>query len=866
MTLAAGTKLGPYEILAPIGAGGMGEVYRAKDTRLGREVAVKILPPAFALDPERLRRFTSEAQAVAALNHPNILAIHDIGNEAGSQYLVMEFLDGESLRERLQAGALSIRKATEYAEQIAKGLAAAHDKGIVHRDLKPENIFITRDGHVKILDFGLAKLTAAEPKDANETLTRASATQPGVVLGTVGYMSPEQVRGQAADQRSDLFSFGAILYEMLSGKRAFTGDSSVEVMSAILKEEPPPLTETLRTIPPALDRIVHHCLEKNPAERFQSARDVAFNIASLSDISSTSSGTSGTTAAAAASAAASAQHAAAFKNMRVIALVSAGVLLAGAAAMWLLLRQMPRHTPATFERITFGSGSVGAARFTSDGQTIIFDAAWDGGATRLYQWRADTPQAQPMGADDARVVAISKSNELAVLLHVGALDRQPVTLARMPLAGGAPREVLESVRDATWSPDEQLAVVHAVNGRDRLEYPIGKVLYETPGWISNPRFSPDGRTIAFLDHLAFPDAAGTVSVVDLNGRREVLTPSWDDTRGLAWSGKEILYGGSNANWDALRAVDLAKHDRLLLALPAMVEVKDVAADGRLLIDSRNNRLPVVGRTAGMDHERDLSWLDVTILGDISRDGKQISLTEQDSTGSSPNGYSVGMRGMDGSPVIRLGDGLAGQFSADGKWVTALSFVRPPKISVIPLAAGQTKEVPLPGIDRLIGIVVGFFPDGKRVWFNAADNAGSVRAFAAEIAGGTPAPITPEGVLADGISDDGQTVVGSDADGFLALYPMGGGPARRVPGVAAKEKFVQWGADGRSIYVRDHDLPTTISQVNLASGQRTAVLKLLPADPSGVVTIFNVSMTRDAKSYAYGFRRSLSQLLVVKGLQ
>jgi eukaryotic-like serine/threonine-protein kinase len=842
----------------------MGEVYRAKDTRLGREVAVKILPPAFALDPERLRRFTSEAQAVAALNHPNILAIHDIGSEAGSQYLVMEFLDGESLRERLQAGALSTRKATEYAEQIAKGLAAAHDKGIVHRDLKPENIFVTRDGHVKILDFGLAKLTAAEPKDANETLTRASATQPGVVLGTVGYMSPEQVRGQAADQRSDIFSFGAIFYEMLSGKRAFTGDSSVEVMSAILKEEPPPLTETLRTIPPALDRIVRHCLEKNPAERFQSARDVAFNIASLSDISSTGAGSSIATAAAAA---ASAQQVAAFKNMRAIALVAVSVLLAGAAAMWFLWRQMPKHAPASFERITFGSGSVGAARFTSDGQTIIFDAAWAGGANRLYQWRADAPQAQPIGTDDTRVVGISKSNELAVLLHVGALDRRPVTLARMPLSGGAPREVLENVRDATWSPDEQLAVVHVVNGLDRLEYPIGKVLYETSGWISNPRFSPDGKSIAILDHVTFPDTAGTVSLIDLNGKREVLTKFWADTRGLAWtpSGNEIWFGGANASWDNLRAVDLAKHERLLLELPSLIELKDIAPDGRVLIDARNHRLPVVGRTAGMERERDLSWLDVTVLGDISRDGKQILLAEEDAP-MVTDPFWVGTRALDGSEVVRLGSGLGGRFSADGKWATAFSPAHPLKIWVIPLAVGEPTTVAAPGIERLFGINVGFFPDGKRIWLNGAQAAHAPRAYAVDISGGTPVPITPEGVLVDGISDDGQNAIGNDAEDFVAQFPLGGGPARRVPGVAAKEKFVQWGADGRSIYVRDFNLPTTIYQVNLTSGQRTPVLKLIPADPAGVTTIFNVAMTRDGKSYAYGFARSLSQLLVVKGLR
>ncbi len=285
MTLTSGTKLGPYEVVAPAGAGGMGEVYRARDTRLNRDVAVKILPAAFARDPERMWRFQQEAQAVAALNHPNILAIHDFGEHEGSPYLVTEFLEGETLRARLGAGALPVRKATEYAEQIGRGLTAAHEKGIVHRDLKPENIFVTRDGRVKILDFGLAKLSRTEEVHSDD-LTRPSQTQAGVVMGTAGYMSPEQVRAQVADHRSDLFSFGAILYEMLSGKRAFEGDTSVEAMSAILKHDPPECAEVNRNVPPALDRIVRHCLEKNPEERFQSSRDVTFALGSLSDTGS----------------------------------------------------------------------------------------------------------------------------------------------------------------------------------------------------------------------------------------------------------------------------------------------------------------------------------------------------------------------------------------------------------------------------------------------------------------------------------------------------------------------------------------------------------------------------------------------------
>ncbi|HYK42206.1 MAG TPA: serine/threonine-protein kinase, partial [Thermoanaerobaculia bacterium] len=289
MPMTPGSRVGPYEILAPIGAGGMGEVYRAKDPRLGRDVAIKVLPASFSADPDRLRRFEVEARAAGVLNHPNITAVHDIGSDPsdGSPYVVQELLEGETLRTALSGGRLPQRKTIDYALQIVHGLAAAHEKGIVHRDLKPDNIFITNDGRVKILDFGLAKLTHTEDRgQVTSAPTATEGTEPGMVLGTLGYMSPEQVRGRSADARSDIFSFGAILYEMLSGKRAFHGDSAADTMSAILREEPPDLSVTNANISPGLDRIVRHCLEKSPEQRFHSAHDVAFALEELTDVSS----------------------------------------------------------------------------------------------------------------------------------------------------------------------------------------------------------------------------------------------------------------------------------------------------------------------------------------------------------------------------------------------------------------------------------------------------------------------------------------------------------------------------------------------------------------------------------------------------
>src|SRR5580704_3520185 len=510
MSMTSGTKIGPYEIVSLLGAGGMGEVYRARDSRLKREVAVKVLPQGLSLDADRLRRFEQEALATAALNHPNILAVFDIGTNEGAPYVVSELLEGETLRERLRSGAIAVRKTLDYALQIAQGLAAAHEKGIIHRDLKPENLFLTKDGRLKILDFGLAKLTQAEPSPHTSLATVSHGTEAGMVLGTAGYMSPEQVRGLSLDTRSDIFSFGAILYEMLSGKRAFHGDTAADTMSSILKEDPPDLSATNRNVSPALERIVQHCLEKSPEARFHSASDIAFDLEHLSGIS-------GTTA--------RATPVEAVRPRRTLPLVLASGL--AFALVMLVLGWWLGHgvhtPPAEYKQITFRLGSIGNVRFTPDG-SIVYSAVWEGGDQQLYMARANDPSARELGLKNAEILSISKSGELAVRLNTISPSAflQFGTLARVPASGGTPREMLDNVQGADWAADgEAMAVVHYLpeNRHWRLEYPIGNVLFDSIGWISDPRISPDGKWIAFADHdNADGDDEGSIALIATGGK------------------------------------------------------------------------------------------------------------------------------------------------------------------------------------------------------------------------------------------------------------------------------------------------------------------------------------------------------------
>src|SRR5262245_44273870 len=472
MVIEKGTRLGPYEILTLIGAGGMGEVYRALDPRLGREVAIKVLSPKFSSDQDRLRRFDQESRAAGLLNHPNVLAIYDVGLEDQSPYLVTELLEGENLRKLLSRGPIPQRKALEYALQIVQGVAAAHEKGIIHRDLKPENIFITQDDRIKILDFGLAKLAHINEGENLQKDFSAIETQTniGVLIGTAGYVSPEQVRGSEADKRSDIFSIGAILYEMLLGKRAFEGNTIVETLNAVLKEDPPGLIEENENFSTPLQRLVRSCLEKNPENRFQSASDLAVVLDAFSGSSKKSEKLD----------------------------ISGGTV------------------DLKFQRITYKRGYIWTARFAPDGSTIVYGASWNGEPCKLFLTRAEASESLPLALPDADILSISSKGQMAISLgrHFDVGYISSGTLAHLPITGGAPREVMEDIQDADWTIDgEELVIVRRVEGKSVIEFPAGNVIFKTNGWIKNMRVSRDGKFIAFANHHVYGDDAGSIVLI-----------------------------------------------------------------------------------------------------------------------------------------------------------------------------------------------------------------------------------------------------------------------------------------------------------------------------------------------------------------
>ncbi len=848
--------LGHYRVLEKIGAGGMGEVYRASDQRLGRDVALKILKPSLADDQDRLRRFEQEARAAAALSHPNIVAIFDIGMHDGGPYIVSELLEGQTLRERLIEGPLPRRQAIDYAVQIAQGLVAAHEKRIVHRDLKPENLFITKDGRVKILDFGIAKLTTSEfdsEIDQGSVSGMTTQTKSGAVLGTVAYMSPEQLRGKGVDHRSDIFSFGAILFEMLTGRRAFKGETQVDTMTAILKDDPPELIREGQDLPPAFDQVVRHCLEKEPENRFQSARDLAFALGTLSGATTT-------------------KQLAAFRRgksgFQIWAPRAGAALLLAALAVFLGATLRPAHSPE-FRRVTFERGTVYSARFTPDGRTVVYGASWNGQPLQIYSTIPDSLLARPLGLTSAYLLGLSRGNELALTLRGtpgSRLEFQGGMLARGPMIGGTPKEILQDVIWADWSPAGELAAVHHANGRDNLEYPLGKVLYQTTGSISNIRFSPDGNRIAFLDHAERWDDSGSVCVIDLAGRKTTLSSDWDWEYGLAWSpdGKEVWFtaverGSSNRS---LWAVTLSGRRRKVLTVPGGFTMQDIAPDGRILATIDSERVAI--EWSGKDkHVRDLSWYDQSIAKDISPDGQSV-LFEEDGEPAGPN-HGVAIRNIDGTPPIRLGDGLADTLSPDGKWAISFLQTGPAQITLLPVGAGQPRQIALPSMER-VQIGTHFLPDGKRIVLNGNEPGRPGRSYIVAVDGGKPEPVTPEGVYATLPSPDGKYLVGANAENQLTVFPLDGGPARPIPGVDPAYLLAQWSADSKALYVfRQGQVPLKIDRLDVATGQTQEVRQLIPMDLGGVVSIGPVITNVNASEFAYSYYQTLSVLYVISGL-
>jgi Tol biopolymer transport system component len=844
------STIAQYRIVSKLGEGGMGEVWRATDTKLNRDIAIKVLPPAFARDSDRLRRFVQEAQAAASLSHPNIVAVYDAGESDGIAYLVTELLEGEALRVRLTPGPLAIRKAVDYAAQVALGLAAAHAKRIVHRDIKPENLFVTREGPVKILDFGLAKVSSATAVEGTSAPTAFLETTPGVVLGTVGYMSPEQVRGAVVGHRSDIFSLGAVLYEMLAGRRAFEGESAADIMSAIIKEDPPQLPAG---VPALVTAIVRRCLEKNPEERFESARDLAFALQSIS----------GESGPAAALQSAPAPRRALWRAALAVLVIAA---IAGA---WILAKRTGQSEPLQFSQVTFRRGLISGARFANDGKNIIYSAAWDGKPAELFITQQGSPESRPLGIRDAHVVAISRTGEMALILSPRAgfwLIPTAGTLARMPVSGGAPREIAENVAYADWSPDgTQLAVVRQLAGGQVLEYPMGKALYESPGVIFGPKISPRGDMVAFLES-GIADTTATIVVVDLNRKKRILH-TITSALGFTWSpdGTEIRFSGWEAgNNSSIKAIDLKGNVRVILGLPGMYGLMDGAPDGRLLLMLDSFVAGMYFGRLGSAAETDLYWHDNSVVRDLSPDGKQVLFSEG-AAAATPD-WATYMRGTGGSPAVRLGVGMATAFSRDGKWAMLNPTAPRAQLIAFPTRAGSTQALTADEISHVAGR---WLNDGTRIVFVGSESGHRLRYYVQESPAVPPRPISSENIVFDRYSDpivispDGKSLAAAIDGKGIQLMAIEGGEPQPIPGTAEHAPLA-WCRDGGILIYRPGEIPAQVVRADPKTGGQRPWKELVPPDRTALGLLGPIRIAADCESYAYTAQYDPSRLFVVNG--
>jgi Tol biopolymer transport system component/predicted Ser/Thr protein kinase len=840
----------------------MGVVYRALDTHLDRSVAVKVLPSVAVANADRRARFSQEAKSASALSNRHIVTIFDIdtGQVDGQpvDFIAMEYVAGKTLDRLIGRKGMRLNDALRYAIQIADGLAAAHGAGIVHRDLKPANVIVNEQGEVKILDFGLAKLTEAEEPDVfavtqSVHLDTVLKTEVGTIIGTVAYMSPEQADAHAVDARSDIFSFGAVLYEMVTGRRAFGGNSKLSTLASVMHSEPVPLSQTGAGIPRDVERIIGRCLRKDPQRRWQSIADVKVALEDILD--ELESGKLG-----------AGEGAAVIKPRRGfrILLWPALIVIALGAGVYAGWKALKPAQPA-FQRLTYRRGEIPSAKFSPDGQTVVFSAQWASEPTNIFSMRPGSREYRPLGLPEGRILSISSTGEMAILLGPTTTGTAG-TLARVPLSGGAPREILENVEDADWSPDgANLAVSRRAGGRNRIEYPIGTVRYESDGRSPELlRVSPLGDRIAFFE----PDnnlGDYTVTVLDMNGGKQALSRGWQELLGLAWSSKgdEIWFGGAKAGGQpALRAVSLAGKERMLAEPPATMIIDDVTRDQKVLVTVVDSRIGISGMSGGAKQERDLSWFDASRIFDISADGSTI-LFEEVSYGAARN-PAIYLRKTDGSPAVRLGDGNRPALSPDGKWVACILNNGPnTELTLLPTGAGEARNISTAGMhyER-----VEWFPDGQKLLFTGNEGGRRMRTYVQDAHGGSPMPVTPEGVPASRVSPDAKYVT-AVVGGKLNVLPIAGAAPKAALDIQPGESVMRWSADGRFLFLRQMVGLTAvkINRLDLASRREEPWKELKPADPVGV-QIYDVVITPDGSAYAYSFQRDICTLYLAGGLK
>ncbi len=867
MTLAPGTKLGPYEILAPLGAGGMGEVYKAKDTRLDRLVAIKVLPSEMAANADALARFEREAKAVAALNHPNITGIFDIGRVGDTAYAVMELLEGESLRTRLLEGPLAPRLATELAVQMAHGLAAAHDKGVIHRDLKPDNLWITAEGRLKILDFGLAKQVAPLGRGSQSFLAteavspgRGLHTEEGMILGTMGYMSPEQVRGEAVDARSDIFSFGVVLFELLTGQKAFTRDTAADTMAAILKEDPPELLDSGQPIPVGLRRIVDHCLEKLPARRFHDAQDLAFALENAAAPTTNSN----------------APFTAPFAppNRRTTwkwtALV--GCLLAvSAVAGWALRGGRPAEPE--FQQLTFRRGNVLRARYTPDGQGIYYSATWDGGETRMFRMKADGGEATPFGPPKADFLAVGRDGQVLFLQKAegwGATSTSG-TLSLLSSEGSEPKALAPNCRTADMAADGSIAAAFAPSGGvARLEWPLGTKLLEVTGSINDLHIAPDGRRVAFWLQ---DDRGWTAMVADRQGKPKTLA-TFVGADGLCWSadGRAILaclpnYPGAQTN--GLVAIGLDGATRLLRTDPSLAVIHDARPDGTLLWEREMFGTEVQVEGPGGPPRRIALSKGTTAVA-LSRDGHKLLLHTTLGLGARESTTTL-VWDEGGAPPLNLGRCAGLDFSPDSAWILAWDFQKSQLLKV-PLGMGLPKVIPLPWKEP-VPSTIRFGADADQIFAQCKAGPTGFTVESLDLRTGTARTLLK--------AEDTARVTGgarhpSDSalrlraldGGVLTTLDLRNGQTNTLPvKLGDGDQLAGWMQDGALLLRRPGTFEIPLELLDPRTGARRPWKVLKPTDPTGLIRIDQVLVSPDAQTWAFNYVRvTESNLFVVKGLK